>query len=149
MTDDELTVKQTSFIDHLLTDAKGNATEAARRAGYSGTADVLKVTGCQLMQHGGVRAAIAERMGIARAEMEKGGTLLDQVCQLQNKAVEILKRAEGAGDLRTALKAVREVRATIEVVARLTADLPQEKAQQSFVVRFVRPGEVDSGDGKR
>ena len=36
-----LTTKQSLFLDHYLGDAHGNATEAARRAGYQGSASTL------------------------------------------------------------------------------------------------------------
>ena len=43
-----------------------------------------------------------------------------QVQSLQQKVLEILNRAEGSGDLRSALSALRELRGTVELTARLT-----------------------------
>lgn len=52
-----------------------------------------------------------------------GDDLLAQLRELQGKALEILTQAEKAGDLRTALMAVREVRGTLELVAKVTGEL--------------------------
>lgn len=42
----------------------GNATEAARAAGYRGSARVLEVTGSRLLSHAEVRAAIEARQAV-------------------------------------------------------------------------------------
>ena len=55
--------------------------------------------------------------------MAHGGSLLEQLKELQVKALGILTKAEQAGDLRTALMAVREVRGTLEVVGKITGEL--------------------------
>jgi hypothetical protein len=57
------------------------------------------------------------------AEVAHGDSLLDQVRSLQAKALGILKKAEDANDLRTALMAVREARGTLELLARLQGEL--------------------------
>ena len=45
--------------------------------------------------------------------------MLDQVRSLQGKALAILVQAEAAGDLRTALGAVREARGNLELFAKI------------------------------
>jgi phage terminase small subunit len=119
-----LTLKQAAFVEHLMTDARGNQTEAARLAGYSGEADVVKVTASQLMKHEGVRAAIAEKLTADREKMAEGGTLLDRVRELNGKALSLLAKAEANGDSKTALAALREVRGTLELLGKLTQDIP-------------------------
>lgn len=60
---------------------------------------------------------------VEAAEVAHGGSLLEQLEGLQVKALGILTKAEQAGDLRTALMAVREVRGTLEVVDKITGEL--------------------------
>ena len=51
--------------------------------------------------------------------MVHGDSLLNQVRSLQGKALAILVQAEAAGDLRTALGAVREARGNQELLAKM------------------------------
>lgn len=53
-------------------------------------------------------------------------TLLEQVRSLQSRALSILDRADEAGDLRTALSAIREARSNLELLAKLLGELQQE-----------------------
>src|SRR5215212_2456022 len=57
------------------------------------------------------------------AEVSRADDLLRQVRALQSKTLNILLRAESAGDLRTALSAVREARGNVELLARLSGEL--------------------------
>ena len=52
--------------------------------------------------------------------------LLVQVKDLQTRALSILDQAEAAGDLRTALSAIREARGNLELLAKLLGELQQE-----------------------
>jgi hypothetical protein len=65
-------------------------------------------------------------------EVAQGDTLLSQVRSLQNKALSILKRAEEAGELRTALQGVREARACLELLGKTSGQLPPEKILIQF-----------------
>ena len=56
-------------------------------------------------------------------EVAQADDLLAKLVGLQDKALNILGQAEEAGDLRTALMAVREVRATMELVGKVTGEL--------------------------
>jgi len=49
--------------------------------------------------------------------------LLSQVRSLSNRALSILSQAEGTGDLRTACSAIREVRATLELLLKVSGEL--------------------------
>jgi phage terminase small subunit len=54
-----LTEKQRRFVEAYMGQAKGNATEAARLAGYSGTPHALEVTASRLLRNAEVRAVLA------------------------------------------------------------------------------------------
>jgi len=62
-----------------------------------------------------------EARDVARAD----GLLL-QVQDLQGRALNILTAAEATEDFRTALGAIREARACLELLAKLTGELQQE-----------------------
>ncbi len=59
--------------------------------------------------------------------------LLAQVRDLQSRALAILDTAEAAGELRTALAAIREARGNLELLARLLGEL-QEGATVNLLV---------------
>lgn len=59
----------------------------------------------------------------AANEVVRGDTLLDKVRELEAQARDIAGRANGAGDLRTALAAVRELTRIVELQAKLAGDL--------------------------
>ena len=66
-------------------------------------------------------------------EVLEADTLLDQVRNLQSRAYGILDKAEGAGDLRTALGAIREARGNLELLAKLLGEL-DERPQLNILV---------------
>ena len=57
------------------------------------------------------------------AAVAHGDSLLEQLAGLRSKAFSILARAEAADDLRTALMGVKEVRFTLELIAKVTGEL--------------------------
>lgn len=59
------------------------------------------------------------------AEVAEADTLLDQVKDLQGRAYVILDRAEEAGELKTALSAIREARGNLELLAKLLGELDE------------------------
>ena len=61
-------------------------------------------------------------------EAEHGANLLDQLQDLQRRALCILDQAEAAGDLRTALAAVREARGCVELLGKATGQLVEKHA---------------------
>ena len=63
-------------------------------------------------------------------EVIRADNLLDEVGRLLQKANHLLRQAEEAGDLRTALSGVREVRATMELMAKMILVGEQQKAEQ-------------------
>jgi hypothetical protein len=64
-------------------------------------------------------------MAQAAEEVAQADTLLDQVRDLQRRALEILDKAEEAGELRTALGAIREARGNLELLAKLLGELDE------------------------
>jgi hypothetical protein len=54
--------------------------------------------------------------------------LLTQVRNLQSRALSILGQAEVAGDLRTAILAIREARGNLELLAKLLGELQDSQA---------------------
>lgn len=66
--------------------------------------------------------------------------VLDEIRELHARTVAILRRAEGIGRVEVALKSIREARASLELLARLTGllDSPDSAARITAVV--VLPG---------
>lgn len=56
-------------------------------------------------------------------EMEEGGNLLEQIRDLQKKALDILSKAESEKDYRACLGAIREARGCLELLCRLSGEL--------------------------
>jgi hypothetical protein len=56
-------------------------------------------------------------------EVAQADNLLEQVRDLQGRALAILDQAEMSGDLRTALGAIREARGNLELLAKLLGEL--------------------------
>ena len=56
-------------------------------------------------------------------EVAQADDLLDQVRDLQGRALAILDKAEATGELRTALSAIREARGNLELLAKLLGEL--------------------------
>jgi hypothetical protein len=56
-------------------------------------------------------------------EVTQADTLLDQVKHLQNKALNILSKAEAAKDYRAATGAIKEARGCLELLAKLLGEL--------------------------
>jgi hypothetical protein len=64
-------------------------------------------------------------MAQAAEEVAQADDLLSQVRDLQDKALGILDKAEKAGELRTALGAIREARGNLELLAKLLGELDE------------------------
>lgn len=59
------------------------------------------------------------------AEVVEADNLLDQVGDLQRRALAILDKAEETGELRTALSAIKEARGNLELLAKLLGELDE------------------------
>jgi hypothetical protein len=64
-------------------------------------------------------------MAQAAEEVAEADNLLDQVKGLQARAYALLDKAEAAGELRTALSAIREARGNLELLAKLLGELDE------------------------
>ena len=62
---------------------------------------------------------------VMAAEAAEAGNLLSQVQDLQGCALAILDKAEGTGNLRTALGAIREARGNLELLAKPLGELDE------------------------
>jgi hypothetical protein len=58
-------------------------------------------------------------------EAARADDLLEQVRHLQGHALDILERAEKAGDLRTALAAITQARGNLELLGKLAGELDE------------------------
>lgn len=67
-------------------------------------------------------------------EASRADELLRQVRALQSKTLSILLKAEGTGDLRTALGAIREARGNIELLAKLQGELIGERPVVNLLI---------------
>jgi hypothetical protein len=72
-------------------------------------------------------------MAHAAEEASRADTLLRQVRTLQRRALTILDKAEEAGELRTALGAIREARGNLELLAKLLGEL-DERPQVNVLI---------------
>ena len=68
-------------------------------------------------------ATLAKAHGAGEAA--RGDDLLEQVGDLQRRALAILELAERTGELRTALSAIREARGNLELLAKLLGELDE------------------------
>jgi hypothetical protein len=56
-------------------------------------------------------------------EIAQADSLLDQLTNLREKALDILQKAEDSGDLKTALMGIREARGCLELLAKIEGQL--------------------------
>ena len=96
-----------------------------------------------------LRAELEESRALARAveaeEVAAGDDLVQQVRDLQGKALGILKSAEASGDLKTALGAIKEAGGCMELLAKLVYTLAKDHAAepQTFVFQIGKGYIVD------
>ena len=75
------------------------------------------------------------------AEVSQSDDLLQKVANLENDARRIQRKAEAAGDLRTAVSAIRELTRVIELLAKLRGEI---QSQPQFNITFVIPVLLDA-----
>jgi hypothetical protein len=78
---------------------------------------------------------LPEKLAKAREaeEVAQADGLLEQVRDLQVRALDILDQAEEAGELRTALSAIREARGNLELLAKLLGELDERPVTNVLV----------------
>ena len=119
---DKLTGKQTAFVEHYLQTL--NATEAARRAKYTGSDGALRVTGHRQLTRANVRQMIAERLKENRITTDEIVARLRSIASLDianlkealafTEPVDILRKAEELG-LSHLIKNIKRTKDGIEV----------------------------------
>jgi hypothetical protein len=72
-------------------------------------------------------------------EVAEADALLDQVHDLQQHALDILDKAEEAGELRTALAAISQARGNLELLGKLAGELQQEGATNIQIALVEHP----------
>ena len=87
----------------------------------------------------------------AAAEVAQADTLLDQIRELQTRAMRILAKAEEAGDLRTALAAIGQARSVVELQGKLTGEMdgpleqPRKVSLQVLIQNTIALPKVGAG----
>ena len=67
----KLTLKQQKFLDAYLGDANGNATEAAKMAGYAGNDNTLSTMGAQNLRKRAIREGIRKHLETGKLAMNR------------------------------------------------------------------------------
>jgi len=96
-------------------------------------ADQRSVSKTALIRHKDEHLPAKLVMAQAAEEVAQADDLLDQVRDLQGRALAILDKAEEAGELRTALGAIREARGNLELLAKLLGEL-DDRPQVNLLV---------------
>src|SRR5215212_11234385 len=96
-------------------------------------ASLYDVSEAAVRRHKGNHLPAKLVMAKAAEEVAEADSLLEQVRDLQYKALGILNKAEEAGELRTALGAIREARGNLELLAKLLGEL-DERPQVNVLV---------------
>jgi hypothetical protein len=94
---------------------------------------VFAVSEQALRRHKGSHLPAKLVMAEAAAEVAEADSLLGQVRALQRRVLDILDKAEEAGELRTALSAIREARGNLELLAKLLGELDERPVTNVLV----------------
>jgi hypothetical protein len=92
---------------------------------YRTVADRFGAAPGAVLRHRMAHLPVALTKAQEAVEVARADTLLDQVRQLQAKALAILTRAEQTGDLRTALLGIGQARGCLELLAKLEGELDE------------------------
>ncbi len=111
------THKKTAAIDRALATRSGSIRAIAGQHGLS-----KESVRRHLHEH--LPRTLA--LGHEAAESARADELLTQVKAMQSKTLNLLLKAEAAGDLRTALSGIREARGNIELLARLAGEIQEQ-----------------------
>ena len=86
-----------------------------------------------LQRHKSEHLPLSLRKAHDAEEIAQADTLLDQIRELQTRAMRILATAEEAGDLRTALAAIGQARSVLELQAKVTGEMDKAEEQPRAV----------------
>ena len=109
----------------ICTHKEREAIDRALVAGekYRNIAEQFRVTLAPLVRHRDDHIPAALVKAKEAAEVAQADNLLAQVCDLRDRAVAILDKAEDADDLRSAIAAIREARGCVELLGKLAGQL--------------------------
>lgn len=127
-----LTEKQRRFVEAYMGEAAGNATEAARLAGYKGNANQLGSIGTENLQKPAIQEAIALRVACSPlvATREERQAFYTRVMKGEEQDVRVTATGE---EIRTA-PALKERMKAAELLG---------KTQGDFIQRVEHSGSVD------
>lgn len=128
-----LTEKQRRFVEAYMGVARGNATEAARLAGYSGGDNALGVRGSELLRNSKVMRAIAERtksdpLVLGREELQQFWSRVLTAKELDAGDEPAMKERLRASELLARSQGVFVDRVEVEDGPERTARLKEERA---------------------
>jgi hypothetical protein len=116
----------------LLTGDEGGTRPLAERYGVSRASLVRH------RKHHMARALAAASGAVVTRVDPDPTTLVHQVADLERRARNLMDRADVAGDLKTALKGVAELRAVLELLAKLAGELSGTGLSRAEVKRIAR-----------
>ena len=105
-------------IDRLLVEG---------RTSFRRIASLCDVSEASVRRHAAAHLPEALAAAVDAERVANGDDLLNQVRDLQRRAVAILERAEEEGDHRVALTAIREARGCLELLGRLAGELQERQ----------------------
>lgn len=111
-------------IDRMLVEGK----KSFRRI-----ASISDVSEASVRRHAANHLPEALAAAVDAERVANGDDLLNQVRDLQRRAVAILGRAEEEGDHRVALAAIREARGCLELLGRLAGELQERQTVNVLV----------------
>lgn len=131
----KLTPKQQAFVDAYMGEARGNATEAARRAGYRGSDAVLASVGAENLRKPQIAEAIAERQ--QRVESSRIATIEE----IQQVLTGIIR--DGGEETQHRINASKE----LAKMQGAYIDRKEIKHEGTMQTVFVLPSNGREGDG--
>ena len=91
-----------------------------------------------LFRHRNSHLPVTIAHALEAREAEMGQNLMEQAERLRARAMGILEKAEAAGQLETALKAIREVRSILELLGKLDGQLEERNTTvQHIEVHYI------------
>jgi hypothetical protein len=112
-----------TVCDHAEKDAINQA--LAGSASNRSVASIYDVSEAAVRRHKANHLPAKLVMAEQAAEVVEANNLLHQVGDLRRRALAILDKAEEAGELRTALSAIKEARGNLELLAKLLGELDE------------------------
>jgi hypothetical protein len=107
-----------------------------RNISYREISGKFKLSKSALDRHKSGHLSKTLKMAKEAEKIMQGDNLLEQVKDLQNKALNILGKAEGKEDLKTALLAIRESRELLALLGKLIGQL--DESPRALMVQMLK-----------